>query len=135
VPDSDSLVRTDDVVALLGAPDTVIVDVRSPREYLGVETTAARDGHVPGALNIEWSNNLGEIQEGIYVLRSDQELRELYETASVTPDKRAVVYCHSGSRTSFTYMVLKHLGYERVVALVPGWQEWGNRPDTPVQTE
>lgn len=126
-------VTLDGVKNRLDEPSTAIVDVRSPGEYLGVQTTAARNGHIPGAINIDWTNNLQPLQDGIAVLRADEELRGLYEEAGVTPDKDIVVYCQSGGRASQTYLALHKLGYPSVTIYVPGWQEWGNRDDTPIK--
>jgi thiosulfate/3-mercaptopyruvate sulfurtransferase len=132
-PNPAAAADVDRVLGALGKDDTAILDVRSPAEYLGLQRTAHRDGHIPGAVNIEWSNNLELTAEMINELRPDSELRELYEGMGVTPDKSVIVYCQTGARASATYAVLKTLGYERVATFVPGWQEWGNLPDTPVE--
>lgn len=132
-PDLAAAADTDRVLQALARDDVAILDVRSPAEYLGLQRTARRDGHVPGAINIEWSNNLEQTPDMLIGLRPDSELRDLYQQAGVTPDKSVIVYCQTGARASTTYAVLKKLGYERVAALVPGWQDWGNRPDTPVE--
>jgi thiosulfate/3-mercaptopyruvate sulfurtransferase len=122
----------EDVLTALDDPGSVIVDVRHPSEYLGVRPTARRNGHIPGAVNIDWSNNL-QSEEGVARLRSPEELRQLYETARVTPDKNVILHCQSGNRSTFTWLVLKELGYEKVLNYASGWQEWGNRLDTPVE--
>lgn len=123
----------DETVAAIQEPDTALLDVRSPAEYLGHQITAAQDGHIPGAVNVEWSNNLTLTPDGLRVLRSDGELRELYRTAGVRPDKRVIVYCQTGERASETYLILRKLGFDRVSVYLPGWVEWGNRPDLPVE--
>jgi thiosulfate/3-mercaptopyruvate sulfurtransferase len=134
-PDRSQLAHAEDVLQAIGASGTVILDVRSPAEYLGIERTAARDGHIPGAINIDWSNNLTQTEDAIYLLRPEGELRSLYEQAGLTPDKKAIVYCASGNRASETYMVLKELGYPEVSVYQSGWQEWGNRPELPVEEQ
>jgi thiosulfate/3-mercaptopyruvate sulfurtransferase len=123
---------TDDVLRAVNDPGTVIVDVRNPSEYLGVLPTARRNGHIPGAINIEWSNNL-ESKAGVARLRSSEELKRMYEDAGVTPDKKVILHCQSGNRSTFSWLVLKHLGYENVTNYAAGWQVWGNRLDTPVE--
>jgi len=50
----------------------------------------------------------------------------------ITPEKEVIVYCHTHHRSSHTYIMLKHLGYERVRAYAGSWSEWGNRPDAPL---
>jgi thiosulfate/3-mercaptopyruvate sulfurtransferase len=120
------------VRSALEAGDAVILDVRTPAEYLGLQATAARNGHVPGAVNVDWSNNLEASGDAVASLRSDDELRDLYAQAGVKADKNVIVYCQTGHRASETFLVLRKLGFERVATYGPGWQEWGNRSDVPV---
>ncbi len=127
-------VGLDEMRGKLGDDASVIVDVRSPGEYLGTRIAAGRGGHIPGAVNIDWTNNLAQTEDEIPLLRTDEELKELYAAAGVTPEKDVIVYCQSGGRASETFMVLDKLGYPKVSIYVPGWQEWGNRGDTPVET-
>jgi len=112
--------------------EALILDVRSPAEYLGYQATAARNGHIPGAINVEWSTALGE-SEGLPALEDDSFLRSLYEGAGVTFNRPVVVYCQSGARASHTFAVLKHLGFANVATYSAGWQEWGNTPHLPVE--
>lgn len=130
--DQSVVITLDEVRGLLEGSSGTAVDVRSPGEYLGVQTSAARNGHIPGAVNIEWTNNLQTTEDGIPRLGSDEDLRRLYEEAGVTPGKRVVAYCQSGARAAETFLVLRKLGYPNVAIYAPGWQEWGNREDTPI---
>ena len=116
----------------------VFVDVRSPEEYTG-EITAApeypnehvqRGGHIPGAVNIPWSQAVKE--DGTF--KSAEELRKLYQGRGVTPDKEVLTYCRIGERASFTWFVLKYLlGYPNVKNYDGSWTEWGNMVRTPIQ--
>jgi thiosulfate/3-mercaptopyruvate sulfurtransferase len=133
--DASVLAEVDEVLQSLSDPNSIIVDVRSPAEYLGLQPTAPRNGHMPGAVNIDWSNNFVRDDNGIVRLRPDDELRGLYTTSGVTPDKRVIVMCSSGGRSSETFMVLRKLGFEDVANYAGGWQEWNSRADTPVVTE
>lgn len=131
--DESVVAALDDVRGIVNGNVGTIVDVRSPGEYLGVQISAARSGHVPGATNVDWTNNLQVAEDGISLLRPDEDLRRLYQEAGITPEKQVIVYCQSGSRATETFMVLRKLGYPRVAVYGPGWQEWGNRDDTPVE--
>lgn len=133
-PDLHVLATLEDVRAAIDSDDAVILDVRTPSEYLGLRRTAGRNGHVPGAVNIDWQDNLSAGNDDIPRLLDDRELHLMYESAGVTPDKLVLVHCQTGVRSSETFMVLKELGYPRVANYVAGWQEWGNRTDTPVES-
>jgi thiosulfate/3-mercaptopyruvate sulfurtransferase len=132
-PDSSSLASLEDVQRAIESGNTVIVDVRSPAEYLGLRMTEDRSGHIPGAVNVEWSNNFAPSPQAIRIHRTQPELASLYKDAGVTADKNVILYCGSGHRVSETFMVLKMLRHPRVAIYLPGWHEWGNNRDLPVE--
>ncbi|MEJ2554553.1 MAG: sulfurtransferase [Gammaproteobacteria bacterium] len=118
------------ILAHLHDPAVSLVDARSPEEYAGLDLRARRGGHIPGAVNIEWTRAL-DPQHGMR-LKAGEDLRALYEQAGVTPDRQAIVYCQTHHRSALSYIVLTSLGYS--VRGYPGsWSEWGNDPDTPVE--
>ncbi|HYM15633.1 MAG TPA: sulfurtransferase [Dehalococcoidia bacterium] len=119
-----------DVRDAIGRAGSVVLDVRSPEEHDGRLVRAARGGHVPGAVNIEWT----DAAAGDNVLRPADELRRMYEDAGVTPDREVITHCQLGIRAVHTWFVLKHvLGYPHVRNYAGSWQEWGNRPDSPIE--
>lgn len=128
---SEAIADKNYVLTHLRDPSTVILDVRNTAEYTGQDPRAQRGGHIPGAVNIEWSRALD--QQRNMRLKSPDELRALYEGAGITPDKEVITYCHTHRRSALSYVVLKSLGYERVRAYPGSWSEWGNSPDTPVE--
>lgn len=115
----------------LGNPDVVVLDTRTPGEYRGTDRRAARAGHIPGAVNVDWS--LALRGGGDQRLRPADELRELYAAAGAAPEREIVVHCHTHQRSSHTYLVLKSLGYRHVRGYPGSWSDWGNDPDTPVE--
>ncbi len=119
------------ILERLGDPRTVILDVRSPAEYQGDDRRAARAGHIPGAVNVEWRKALDRGRPPR--LRPEAELRQLYEQAGVTPDKEIIAYCQTHRRSAHTYVVLRTLGYPRVKGYPGSWSDWGNTFDTPVE--
>ena len=54
--DSRRMARRDAIGS--DSPDAVILDTRSDGEYCGTTVRAARGGAVPGAVHLEWTNNL-----------------------------------------------------------------------------
>ena len=113
----------------LGAADLAIWDARGPLEYSGEKVLAAKAGHLPGAINFEWTAGMDFNDH----LRIRQDIAEVLEKLGITPDKEVITHCQTHRRSGFTYLVAKSLGYPRVKAYAGSWSEWGNHPDTPVE--
>lgn len=129
-PTTDESVRAyrDDVMRALD-DETTIVDARLPEEFRGdliappgMDETAVRGGHIPGATNVVWSANVGPDRR----FKSRETLASMYEEAGVTRDS-VITYCRIGERSSITWFVLSELlGYEQVRNYDGSWTEWGS---------
>ena len=113
----------------LNLSDAVILDTRSDGEYFGTTVRAARGGAVPGAVHLEWTNNLAP--DGAF--KSPDELKLMYERAGVTPEREVVTYCQGGYRAAHSYLALRVAGYPRVRNYIGSWKEWGDRVDLPIE--
>jgi thiosulfate/3-mercaptopyruvate sulfurtransferase len=120
-PTSTPLVSFDEVRAALDA-DAVIVDVRERREY--------EEGHLPGAVHLDWRDLVDEETRGV---KSRAELEPLLAEREITPDRRVVLYCNTARRISHTFVVLTHLGYDRVDFYEGSLAEWTDRSG-PLET-
>lgn len=116
--------------------DFVLVDIRSPMEYSGEissvipEESAYISGHIPGAINVPWQENVNED----WTFKSTNELKKLYYEKGITPDKEVIAYCRIGERSALTWFVLKELlKYPRVKNYDGSWTEWGNSVRTKVK--
>lgn len=121
-----------DVLAAIDKPGMAIVDSRSPQEFSGQDLRAKRGGHIPGAVNINWTDLF--TGDDPPVLKSPADLKKMYEDAGVTKDKKVIAHCQTGQRSSVTYLTLRLLGYDNVRNYDGSWQEWGNDPDVPIKS-
>jgi thiosulfate/3-mercaptopyruvate sulfurtransferase len=119
----------DEVQAHLGVADVAIIDTRSDDEYVGKSIRAARGGTIPGAVHVEWTNNL-DAHGGF---KPGGDLQAMYEARGITRDKACVPFCQGGYRSSHTYLALRLLGYPRLHNFIGSWKEWGDRLDLPVE--
>jgi thiosulfate/3-mercaptopyruvate sulfurtransferase len=72
-------------------PDVVVLDTRSEAEFRGEQMSggAKKAGRIPNSVHVEWKENVtGPFQ----VFKSGPELKKLYESKGVTPDKEVVTY-------------------------------------------
>ncbi|MBI2493095.1 MAG: sulfurtransferase [Candidatus Rokubacteria bacterium] len=112
----------------LGDATVALVDARTAAEFTGKDRRAKRGGHIPGAVNLEWKQNL----RPDWTFKPRAELRAMYVAKGVTPDKTVVTYCQTHHRASHSYFALRLLGYPRLVGYDRSWIEWGNRDDLPL---
>jgi thiosulfate/3-mercaptopyruvate sulfurtransferase len=113
----------------LGKFETAIVDTRSDAEYYGEQVRAKRGGAIPGAVHLEWTNNL--TPDGTY--KSPADLKAMYADLGVTPDREVVTYCQGGYRAAHTYLALRLAGFPNVRNFTGSWKEWGDREDLPIE--
>ena len=123
------LATVDDVLHSLDNKEISILDTRSKGEYLGTHVRAARGGAIPGAIHIEWTDNLDARGK----FKSDAELTAMYSRAGITPDKEVISYCQGGYRAAHSYVALRLIGFPKVRNYIGSWKEWGDRTDLPIE--
>ena len=102
-----------------------IIDARSKEEYDGSLVRAARGGHIPNSMNIDWNENITD--NGI--MKKDEELSQLY---NLPKDASIVTYCQGAYRAANTFIALKKIGFKNVKVYLGSWGEWGNKLDLSV---
>lgn len=106
--------------------NVMIVDARSREEYDGSEIRAARRGHIPSAVHIEWVRNIEND-----VFKSKDKLSKIY--SKLSKNSQIITYCQGGYRAANSFVALKLIGYKKVKMYLGSWGEWGNRLEYPVE--
>jgi thiosulfate/3-mercaptopyruvate sulfurtransferase len=123
------LATADDVLQSLNKKDVSILDTRSRGEYVGTQIRAARGGAIPGAIHIEWTDNLDAGGK----FKPDTDLKAMYSRAGITADKEVISYCQGGYRAAHSYVALRLIGFPKIRNYIGSWKEWGDRADLPIE--
>jgi thiosulfate/3-mercaptopyruvate sulfurtransferase len=113
-----------------------LIDIRSADEYsgkifapAGFQELAVRAGHIPGAINVPWGQNVNA--DGTF--KTVAELKKLYADKGVDGKQNIITYCRIGERSSLTWFVLSEiLGYN-VKNYDGSWTEYGNTVGVPIE--
>jgi 3-mercaptopyruvate sulfurtransferase SseA len=126
-PNPEPWATLESVEAALDAGTHCLWDARSPAEYEGFQRTAARNGHIPGAVNVPTTALLDP--QGTARLRAD--LAGFLREAGIDGTRPIITHCHSHHRSGLSYLAGRLLGWP-IRAYAGSWGEWGNHPTTPI---
>jgi thiosulfate/3-mercaptopyruvate sulfurtransferase len=82
-----------------------LIDVRPPADYSG-----EKGAHIPTAVNLNWMDT--QVSKDDSTLKSEVDLRRMYEAIGIKGDRPVATYCNSGMQASQSYFTLKYLGYD-----------------------
>jgi len=130
--DNSPVITGEEIFQRLDDSQLQLLDARSLPEYNGEQRFSMRAGHIPGAIRYEWTQPLDQ-QRNLRLFDSERLVKQL-DTLGFDREKTIGCYCQTHHRSSLSYVVLKHLGFEHVKGYPGSWSDWGNRPGFPVET-
>lgn len=140
IADHTSRLGRDDVLAKLGDPGRVLIDVRSPEEYSGERVSpltapfdygAERNGRIPGAQHLYYQDRLLN-EDGTF--RTAAETIAEFEREGATADKEVVTYCRLSHRASLAWFAMTRIADRPNIKIYDGsWTEWGSLVGYPVE--
>jgi thiosulfate/3-mercaptopyruvate sulfurtransferase len=124
------LVGTSEIMAIRSDPDFRLIDSRSEDRYQGInETIDPVAGHIPGAINAFYGDNLTE--DGCF--KSKDELRARFDKIlEGYPPEHTVFYCGSGVTAAHNLLALHYAGNGEALLYPGSWSEWITDPDRSI---
>ncbi len=128
----DQVVDAVAVDALRRGDSVTVLDARSAERFAGVPNPVdKRFGHIPGALNAPWGENINP-ETGKF--RSVGELRERFTRVGVRSDRPAVCHCGSGVTACHNLLAMA-VAKLPAGSLYPGsWSDWSADEGRPIET-
>lgn len=123
----------DDVVFIEDVQDArLVIDSREPIRYSGgSEPIDKAAGHIPGALNRFWKENISET--GCF--REKAHLKqEFAQLLGQVPAESSVFYCGSGVTACHNLLAAVHAGLPQPKLYAGSWSEWSSTPNKPIAT-
>lgn len=103
---------------------STVIDVRDAYRYKGEsEPIDLVAGHIPGAINIPFSENLDE--NGSFL--SPEILKEKYSKLLQNKPDHLIIHCGSGVTACHTILALDYAGFPIPDLYVGSWSEWSRR--------
>ena len=124
------LVHTDEVLQQLGRPTQTLIDARGAARYRGeTEPLDPVAGHIPGALNRSFTDNLGA--DGRFKPR--EQLQAEFDALLAGRDAVGVVHhCGSGVSAVPNVLAMELAGYPPAALYGGSWSEWSRTPGLPM---
>lgn len=121
-----------DVENELTSESATVIDVRDAYRYKGEsEPIDLIAGHIPGAINIPFSENLD--QNGSFL--KPEILREKYQKLLKNKPEKLIVHCGSGVTACHTILALEYAGFQMSNLYVGSWSEWSRREGKEIARE
>ena len=126
------LAHTGDVQTQLGQPGQTVIDARAAPRYRGDEEPLDPvAGHIPGALNRPFADNL-DASSGCF--KPPAQLRAEFDALLAGRDAAGVVHhCGSGVSAVPNVLAMELAGYAPVALYAGSWSEWCRTPGLPVE--
>ena len=123
------IVETEELKILLEKKDIHLVDARDKDRFEGkIEPIDNKAGHIPGAINLPFKNNLEKNGQ----FKKVSELKEIFNDITKDTSKSIVNMCGSGVTACHNLLAMEHCGIKYSRIYVGSWSAWSSYDDTNI---
>ena len=126
-PTKPVVVDAEFVKSLPSRPNHRLVDARAPVFFTGTQATFNKSGHIPGAVNVPFTD---VVNTELTIDRA--RLVDLFARAGIRPGDTVVAYCHIGQQATLVVFAARLLGHP-VVLYDGAFQDWAGANRGPVE--
>jgi thiosulfate/3-mercaptopyruvate sulfurtransferase len=131
-PHPEMIATLNEIETIRQHPNKLLVDSRAQERYRGeTEPLDPVAGHIPGAVNRYYMDNLDE--EG--KMKTVSELKEIFSALiGETQPGNVIFYCGSGVTSAHNILAMAHAGLGMAKIYPGSWSEWVIDPDHIIET-
>lgn len=119
-----------DILKAIQTKSSVIIDVESPDTYAGIQGNLTRKGHIKGAINSYWKNDL----QDVYLWKNIDLLKKNYSEAGIETNKKIILVCENCWAASHAYFTLRYIvGLNSLQLYDGGMEEWSKFSECPME--
>ena len=117
---------------LLDSDSMYLVDARDKERFLGrIEPIDKKAGHIPGAINMPFKNNLN--QNGTF--KNILDLKKNFTSIESNNSKAIINMCGSGVTACHNFLAMEHCGIKKLKIYVGSWSAWSSYEDADIEKE
>jgi thiosulfate/3-mercaptopyruvate sulfurtransferase len=121
------------VMAARNDPSVVVINALGPQFHKGLEPSPyGRAGRIPGSVNVP-ASTLYDPATKTFANPADAEPQ--FAAQGVTKEKKVIAYCGGGISATIDLLLLRRLGYEKLMLYDGSMGEWANDTSLPIETD
>ena len=129
---SKYLVATENIMQLTNEEDFLLIDAREKVRFLGKkEPIDKKAGHVPGAINMPFKNNLN--QDGKF--KNKEELLKMFLATNKNSAEKVINMCGSGVTACHNHLAMEYCGFGKGKLYVGSWSAWSSYKNNKIIRE
>ena len=129
---SDYLIDTKTLKNKLEKKSICLIDARDTDRFSGkIEPLDKKAGHIPGAINLPFKDNLDE--NGFF--KNKDELKKRFEEILKDNTNEVINMCGSGVTACHNFLAMEHCGIGLSKIYVGSWSAWSSYEDNKIEKE